>query len=248
MYSVVLMAALSGGAEAPDFGRGCNGCAGACHGCSGGLFGGLFNKGCNGCNGCHGCSGCHVSNGCHGCNGCHCGGGGLFAGLFGKKRCNGCSSACHGCNGCHSSCNGCHGGCFRGLFNRCHGCNGCHSACHGCNGCHAACNGCTGGTTGGTTTTPEPKKKEMPKGKEEVSAPATIVVNIPAGAKLSVDGNATTSSAAVRTFVTPAIETGSDYVYTLRAEIEGAVETQTVTVRGGQTTNVTFAAASVASR
>lgn len=235
MYSVVLMMALSGGAEAPDFGgRGCNGCSSSCHGCNGGCFGGgLFHRsGCSSCNGCS--SSCHSS-----CNGCH--GGGLFGGLFGKKRCSGCSSSCNGCSSCHSSCNGCHGG-FR-LF-RGHGCNGCHSS---CNGCSVACTGCTGGGTT-TETTPDPKKKEMPKGKEEVSAPATIVVTLPAGAKLTVDGNVTTSTAAVRTFVTPAIETGSDYVYTLRAEVEGAVETQTVTVRGGQTTNVSFSNAAVASR
>ena len=45
MYSVVLMMAMSGGGEVPDFGRrGCNGCnGGGCsssYGCNGGCHGG----------------------------------------------------------------------------------------------------------------------------------------------------------------------------------------------------------------
>ncbi len=63
MYSVVLMMALSGGAESTDFGHKCNGCSSSCHAtaapscscsCSGRkkLFGGgLFHK-----NSCHGCT------------------------------------------------------------------------------------------------------------------------------------------------------------------------------------------------
>ena len=94
------------------------------------------------------------------------------------------------------------------------------------------------------------------KGKEEAStpSPATIVVSLPADAKLVVDGNATRSTSDRRTFVTPALDNGSDYVYTLRAEIvrdgQVAVQTQDITVRGGQTTEVsfTFASQSVASR
>jgi uncharacterized protein (TIGR03000 family) len=128
---------------------------------------------------------------------------------------------------------------------------------HGCTGC-----------TGGTVIVPEgpgtpvlPKTKEMPKTKElpkvkEVTGttPATIVVTLPEDARLSIDGNATSSTSGRRTFTTPALDVNSDYVYTLRAEVirEGrsVVETQTVTVRGGQVSNVPFSfdASSVASR
>jgi len=97
--------------------------------------------------------------------------------------------------------------------------------------------------------------KDGKKGTEEVSiAPATIVVTLPAEAKLTVDGNATRATSARRTFVTPALEVGGDYSYTLRAEMvqdgQVAVQTQNVTVRGGETTEVsfTFASQGVASR
>jgi uncharacterized protein (TIGR03000 family) len=247
MYSVVLMLAVTGGADSVDFGgRGCNGCnGGGCHGavaCNGGGChggrdrchgGGLFSRhGCNGgCHGTvavsHGCSSACNGGGCHGRDRCH--GGGLFSRLH--NRCNG-GNGCHGCNG-----GGCHGGCSSS------------SACHGC--------------TGGTVVTPskgaEPVKvdpKTMPKKQEEEAnaAPATIVVTLPAEAKLTVDGNATQSTSDRRTFVTPALETGADFVYTLRAEVvqdgQVSIQTRDVTVRSGQTTEVsfTFASQGVASR
>jgi uncharacterized protein (TIGR03000 family) len=191
-------------------------------------------------------------------------------GLFHRDRCSGCNGGCHGGNGCHSShgcsssCNGggCHGGgLFRGgLFHR-NRCNG--GGCHGCNGCHGGCasSACHGGCSG-TVVAPskgaEPVKvdpKTMPKKQEEANAaPATIVVTLPAEARLLVDGNATTSTTARRTFVTPALETGADFVYTLRAELthdgQTSVQTRDVTVRSGQTTEIafTFASQGVASR
>jgi uncharacterized protein (TIGR03000 family) len=89
-----------------------------------------------------------------------------------------------------------------------------------------------------------PKVKEKVPPAKEVSAPATIVVSLPADAKLTVDGNATKSTSERRTFITPAIETGADYVYTLQAEVvrdgRSVIETQQVTVRGGETTQVPF--------
>jgi hypothetical protein len=59
MYSVVLMMAMTTGAEAPDCFRGCHGC--------------------NGCSG-YSCGGGIVSTGCSGCFGGGCHGGGLFGG------------------------------------------------------------------------------------------------------------------------------------------------------------------------
>jgi len=128
------------------------------------------------------------------------------------------------------------------------------------------CTGCAGGVVGGgmvdggvivapgaPVVTPEPLKV-LPKTekKEESRGPAaaTIIVSLPAGATLTVDGNATTSTSATRTLVTPALELGNTYVYNLRAELDGEVVNQTVTVRGGQTTQAQFSFASqgVASR
>ncbi len=88
MYSVVLLMAVSGGAEAVDFGRrGCN-CSGwNCSGCY--CSGYTARVGCHGCRGdCHGCRGARMYRGCAGCWGCS---GGRVYGCHG----------CHGCNGCY---------------------------------------------------------------------------------------------------------------------------------------------------
>lgn len=79
------------------------------------------------------------------------------------------------------------------------------------------------------------------------SSPATIVINLPADAKLTFDGVATTSDSNVRRFVTPALA-GGDYNYSIAAEVvrEGKklAAIQTVTVRAGQTTEINLADAS----
>lgn len=111
MYSVVLMMALSGGADAVEFGRhrgGCNGCDGgvACYGgapvgCNGGAPVVVGCDGGAGCNGCHG-GGHGLFRRRHGCDG---GCGGLFGGgLFRRKHGNGCC----GCDG--GAPVGCYGG------------------------------------------------------------------------------------------------------------------------------------------
>ena len=84
-------------------------------------------------------------------------------------------------------------------------------------------------------------------------APATIIVNMPALASLTVDGNATSSTSTRRVFVTPALEAGSEYVYNLTATVmvegQAVPQTQAVTVQGGRTTEVNFSfATAVASR
>jgi uncharacterized protein (TIGR03000 family) len=85
MYSVVLMAALTTGAETPSWGchggrLGCRGAVG-CNGCYGGGYGGCYG-GCYGGYGCNGCWGGYRAYGGYGCYGCY--GGGY---------------ACYGCNG-----------------------------------------------------------------------------------------------------------------------------------------------------
>ena len=68
---------------------------------------------------------------------------------------------------------------------------------------------------------------------------ATLVVNLPENATLTVDGEATNSTSAQRVFVTPALEDGKQYEYTLKAKVEreGKVEIATakVTFRAGET-------------
>jgi len=94
-----------------------------------------------------------------------------------------------------------------------------------------------------------------PKGeKTSLVAPATIIVSLPNGARLTVDGTPTSSTTERRTLVTPNLEVGQTYVYTLRAEIvnngQAVAQEQQVTVRGGETSTVqfSFSSQSVASR
>ncbi len=247
MYSVVLMAALTSGAETPDFFfrnrcSGCNvshGCyTSSCHGCNGG---GCYSSGH------HGCFGGGCFGGGHGCRGCR---GGFLSRLFGRHGCNGCHSSCH------SSCHGmvtCNGGCHGGVIVN----GGCHggvivNGCNGAHGCHGG-NGCAGGVVV-EPANGEPKEMPMKEeeqqgdldkgGDKEVQAPVTIIVNLPANAKLMVDGTATKGSAAVRRLVSPALPVGREYHYNLRAEIvregQNLAQTQRVTVRAGQESQVNF--------
>jgi uncharacterized protein (TIGR03000 family) len=73
---------------------------------------------------------------------------------------------------------------------------------------------------------------------------ATIVVNLPADAKLTVGGQPTTSTSAQRRFLSPPLEADREFYYVFRAEIvrDGQVvsASQQVAVRPGRETQVTF--------
>lgn len=250
MYSIVLAMAVSGAAaDAPAFGgRGCHGSSG----CSGSCYGGYSSGSCSGYS-----SGCSGSS-CHGCHG-------------GRHR-----HSRHGCHGCHgdNSCCGCHGGyssCYGGSgYGSCYG-SGYGGSCYG-SGYGASCYGggygapvggvtygaCYGGavlpagsviTAPATTTPAETLKKSAID-----AASATIVVSLPAEATLTIDGAATTSTSALRRFVSPTLEAGQEYVYTLKAEVvrDGKVvaATKKVSVRAGEqsTVSLDLPTASVAAR
>jgi uncharacterized protein (TIGR03000 family) len=91
-----------------------------------------------------------------------------------------------------------------------------------------------------------PEKVPPPKttGEKETAlpAPATIVVSLPAEAKLLIDDAATTSTSNVRVFASPSLEPGKDFYYTLRGELVRDGRTlsasQIVKVRAGQETRV----------
>lgn len=240
MYSVVLMMALTSGGDVPALGHGCRGGCYGCYGCYGG---------------CHGCYG-----GCHGRRGGH-------------HRRHGCCGGCYGCYGCGGGCfGGCYGyGCCGGHrhHRRHHGCcGGCYGGCYGCGGgCYGAgCFGCVGGVGGvggvgapvvpgkvvpTTPAKPEPSKKTS----FDSTAPATLIVSVPADAQLRIDGEATTSTSAERVFVSPALQFGREYTYTLEAEFhkDGKLVKvrKNVPVKAGDATRVNFDAdrlAEVASR
>jgi uncharacterized protein (TIGR03000 family) len=173
---------------------------------------------------------------------------------FGRKSCHSCTST-YGCTtysapvmapSCSTSCHrsSCHGGLFTKMFHR-------HHCCTTTTTCTVYSSGCC--TTTMTPMVPA-KPKDMPKEmkgepvpppkKTSLNAPATMIVSLPADARLFVDGAPTTSTSDRRSLVTPALEFGSTYVYTVRAEVvrDGRTveQTQQVTVRGGEVSPVRF--------
>jgi len=75
-------------------------------------------------------------------------------------------------------------------------------------------------------------------------APATLLVHLPPGARLTIDGYAPRSASGTRWFVTPPLPPGRDFHYQLRAELERGgkrlAQTREVAVRAGQQTDVTL--------
>jgi uncharacterized protein (TIGR03000 family) len=116
--------------------------------------------------------------------------------------------------------------------------------------------GCVGGQVAPTTpTTPSTTTPTTPKTTMDNAAPATIVVNVPADARLTIDGEATTSTSAQRVFVSPVLNPGQEYHYTLKAEFQKDGKTVSVSkdiaVTAGNETRVSLDAeglAKVASR
>ena len=120
--------------------------------------------------------------------------------------------------------------------------------------------GCVGGVAAPVISGPVvPTTPVTPpvKGKSSLdnTAPATLFVSVPADARLSIDGAATTSTSTERVFVSPALSFGREYHYTLQAEFvrDGKVVkvSKEVAVKAGDETRVRFDAGnatSVASR
>src|SRR5947209_7965359 len=77
---------------------------------------------------------------------------------------------------------------------------------------------------------------------EKITAPATLIVSLPAGARLLIDDQPTASNTSQRVFVTPPLQRGHDYVYNLKATVQRgdrpATMTRTVTVRAGESVRV----------
>jgi uncharacterized protein (TIGR03000 family) len=75
-------------------------------------------------------------------------------------------------------------------------------------------------------------------------APATVVVHLPADARLTVDDQPTRATSDERVFISPPLQPGQNYFYVLRAELnrngEKLTASQNVTVRAGQTSEVTL--------
>jgi uncharacterized protein (TIGR03000 family) len=224
MYSVVLATVLTAGGASPAWG--CHGC----HGCCGGYN--AFS--CGGCFGC--CGGCF--GGCHGC----------WGGCYGSS-CNGCWGSFSISFGC---CGGCHGGCYGGCYGACYG----YTApiwVYGAYGGGGTCYGCAGSVTYSAPATTDKKqdKKDEKKGdkkqdKESNVRPtqATVVVELPADARMMIDNTVSDLTSDSRMFVTPDLIPGQDYYYTIKAEVirdgKKVSQSQKIFVRAGRTTRVEF--------
>jgi len=228
MYSIVLMMAMTSAPETPEF-----------HGV---FHGGAL----------------HYWNSCHGCGG-----------SFWHSSCNGCYSSGHGHGWAYSSraCSGCCGN-----VTSYHSCSGYAPNYYQPFSCFGY--GIYGGTSyywptpydgGGPGTygvgTPyvpnsmpriEDKKEELKKDKIDgktmiyptVPTKASVVVRLPADAKLYANNSPTNLNSAERQFSTPTLEKGQDYQYTMKIEYsrEGktVVDSQIVKVRAGEVSVVEF--------
>jgi uncharacterized protein (TIGR03000 family) len=97
----------------------------------------------------------------------------------------------------------------------------------------------------GAAPTPAPAPASKPSASTaDESAPARLTVELPAGAKLYVDGTPTTLHGAVRQFHTPALPAGQAFYYELKAEVtiggKTEVEQKRVVVRAGETITAEF--------
>jgi uncharacterized protein (TIGR03000 family) len=92
----------------------------------------------------------------------------------------------------------------------------------------------------------EPKKDEPKKTKTDAGRPARaiVVLSVPAGATVTVEGQALKSTGGERTFLSPELEPGREFVYVVRAVVvvsgREEAETQKVKVTAGETSRISF--------
>ena len=251
MYGLVLMTALATGSGTPTYhdGVGCYG--GGCYSTSCG--GAVVSSGCYS-------SGCYSSGYHSSCNGC--GGGSLFplfpglrarvsdrmSSIFGLRGCNGSSCIGSSCYG--SSCYG----------SSCHGSSCYGSSCYGTatyygSDFRGGCSGCSGGCTGiiiGYAPSDSVPHVSIPSVgvefqatlKKPNAAPARLTIELPADARLFVDGQLTKGEGTSRNFHTPELPKDQTFFYEIKAEVvvDGipVSETKRVLVRAGEVLTESF--------
>lgn len=241
MYSIVLATALFAGGASEGF------CWRSCHGCSSCSCSCSYSS----CNSCY--SGCSCYGGCYSC--------------YGGGSCHGCAGySCSGCWGCYGgyqslACYSCAGySCWGGSPAGCYvpyGCGGGWAAyqnvgcfqCHGCYGYNAAW---TCGMTASIPTAPGTAPNAAPSAApnavvktETTGNRALVSIEVPADAKVYIDGNLMKSTGEKRVFQTPELASGKAYFYDVKAEVirdgKAVVQDQRVVIRAGSDANASFA-------
>jgi len=233
MYSMVLMAALTTGTDMPDMGRRRGG------GCCGGCYGGMGYGGCYG--GGYARGGCYGGGGWGGCYGGGYGGGwgGCYGGGYARGGCYGGGVGWGGGYGGASTWGGGYGGGY--VLNGISPWNSYVA------GPMISASGWSTPMVTGTITNAGLGMNQsfyLNPAANNSGSEATIIVHLPANARLTIDGEATQSASATRTFVSPPLEAGKTYTYTLRGEMNRDGRqmnaTKTVEVRAGGVSEVTL--------
>ena len=267
MYSIVMLTALSAAPDAPQFNgyfrdlfsrdNGCNGCSGAarysCNGCTGSM---AYTSSCNGCCGGHVFGlglGDRVRSffdrdpvgyGCCGGRSYSCSGGGL--------SCSGCSGTAYSCFGSpamsYTPMSGaglsCQGGTYavpQPAFDQ-------FPPVPNVQGAPGAPNipyAIPDTAPGATGLRPASAQTNGALAANAPTARASVIVRLPADARLSADGRALNLTGAERKFVSPDLPQGQEFVYKFTAEYERDGElvsvSKKVAVRAGATVSVAFA-------
>jgi uncharacterized protein (TIGR03000 family) len=83
-----------------------------------------------------------------------------------------------------------------------------------------------------------------PEKKSAAPNQATVIVQLPADARMTVDGQVADLTSATRSFITPALEMDRDYYYTIKAEADRngrtLAQSKRVLLRAGQVSRVDF--------
>ncbi|MCE9563094.1 MAG: TIGR03000 domain-containing protein [Planctomycetes bacterium] len=198
--------------------------------------------------GCGGCYGGCTSYSCGGCYSYSCGG--CYGSCYGQKHCIfGHHAGCHGLFGHRHSCSGCCGYSCSGwsCFGSCTG-----YSCGGCGGCYGSSWAAPvyyspSAVYGTVTNMNPPVVVPAPVTPTPVTPPVTgkdgkmganVKFQLPADAKLFVDGRLTNLTGAERSFVTPPLGAGK-FFYEVKAElmVDGrmVVEQKRVVVEAGVT-------------
>ena len=255
MYSLILMSAMAGTPDVAAFGYG-TGCVG-----SSASYSASYSYSYSSCGGCHGPAFPRLSNLVQGA--------GRFArSAFRGTTCYGSScysSACYGsCYG--SSCFGsaCYGSCYGSGYG-----SACYGSCYGSSGfgCVGSAPVILGGESyvvpaapvaapvgehygtvslsgGSTNTLVAARPTVTVEASGEDKAAASLSVELPAAAKLYVDGHLIAGTGEARQFHTPELPRGQAFFYEVKAEVEvnGKVEVESkrVVVKAGESLRESF--------